>query len=109
MNPLGLEMLTLLGMPPVEYIKLASDLGCAEVSTGLSGLPLTMFGISDFAPYPMWSLKDDAALRRDGGHLARGHQHQLVRLLVDQEDGEHFVVHHTVDYLGHVIAQGGEF
>lgn len=65
MNPLGLEMLTLLGMPPVEYIKLASDLGCAEVSTGLSGLPLTMFGISDFAPYPMWSLKDDAALRRE--------------------------------------------
>ena len=62
---LGIEMLTLLGMPPVEYVRLASELGCVEVSTGLSGLPLTMFGITDFAPWPMWSLKDDAALRRE--------------------------------------------
>lgn len=62
---LGLEMLTLLGMPPVEYIKLAAELGCAEVSTGLSSLPLTMFGITDYAPWPMWSLKDDPALRRE--------------------------------------------
>ena len=65
MNRLGIEMLTLLGMPPVEYVKLASELGCVSVSTGLSGLPLTMFGITDFAPYPMWSLRDDAALRRE--------------------------------------------
>ncbi|MBW8753588.1 MAG: TIM barrel protein [Sphingomonadales bacterium] len=64
-NRLGIEMLTLLGMPPVEYVKLASELGCVSVSTGLSGLPLTMFGIDDFAPYPMWSLRDDAALRRE--------------------------------------------
>lgn len=62
---LGIEMLTLLGMPPVEYVRLAGDLGCREVSTGLSGLPLTMFGITDFAPWPMWSLKDDPALRRE--------------------------------------------
>ena len=62
---LGIEMLTLLGMPPVEYVRLAGELGCVEVSTGLSGLPLTMFGITDFAPYPLWSLKDDAALRRE--------------------------------------------
>lgn len=65
MNPLGIEMLTLLGMPPVEYVTLAAELGCAEVSSGQSGLPLTMFGITDFAPYPMWSLKDDPALRRE--------------------------------------------
>lgn len=58
-------MLTLLGMPPVEYIRLAGELGCAEVSTGLSGLPLTMLGITDFAPYPEWSLRDDPALRRE--------------------------------------------
>ncbi len=62
---IGLEMLTLLGMPPVEYIQLAAELGCVEVSTGLAGLPLTLFGIADFAPYPMWSLKDDPALRRE--------------------------------------------
>ena len=62
---LGLEMLTLLGMPPVEYVMLAAELGCVEVSTGLSSLPLSMFGIEDFAPWPMWSLKEDAVLRRD--------------------------------------------
>lgn len=62
---LGIEMLTLLGMPPIEYVRLAGELGCIEVSTGLGGLPLTMFGITDFAPYPKWSLKDDKALRRE--------------------------------------------
>lgn len=62
---LGIEMLTLLGMPPVEYVQLAAGLGCREVSTGLTGLPLTMFGIEDFAPYPLWSLRDDPALRRE--------------------------------------------
>ena len=62
---LGLELLTLLGMPPVAYVRLAAELGCAEVSTGLSGLPLSLFGIADYAPWPMWSLRDDAALRRE--------------------------------------------
>ena len=60
---LGLEMLTLLGMPPVEYVRLAGELGCVEVSTGLSGLPLSMFGLPDVF-YPDWSLRDDPALRR---------------------------------------------
>jgi sugar phosphate isomerase/epimerase len=64
-NRLGIEMLTLLGMPPVEYVKLAAELGCVEVSTGLSGLPLPMFGIADFTLYPEWSLRDDPALRRE--------------------------------------------
>lgn len=62
---LGMEMLTVLGMPPVDYVRLAAELGCASVSTGLSGLPLTMFGITDYAPYPMWSLREDPALRRE--------------------------------------------
>lgn len=62
---LGLEMLTLLGMPPVEYVSLAAELGCREVSTGLSGLPLAMFGIDDYTPWPSWSLRDDPALRRE--------------------------------------------
>lgn len=63
-NKLGLEMLTLLGMPPVEYVKLAAELGCAEVSTGLTGLPLSMFGLDDVF-YPEWSLRDDPALWRE--------------------------------------------
>lgn len=65
MNRLGIEMLTLLGMPPVEHVRLAGELGCVSISTGLTGLPLTMFGITDFAPYPAWSLESDPALRRE--------------------------------------------
>jgi len=64
-NRLGIEMLTLLGMPPVDYVTLAGELGCVSVSTGLSGLPLAMFGITDYAPYPAWSLRDEPALRRE--------------------------------------------
>jgi sugar phosphate isomerase/epimerase len=78
MNRLGLEMLTLLGMPPVEHLRLAAELGCASISTGLSGLPLAQFGYSDFTPYPAWSLEDNptlqremkAALRDTGVHIA---------------------------------------
>lgn len=65
MNRLGLEMLTLLGMPPVEHVRLAASLGCVSISTGLSGLPLARFGYPDFAPYPPWSLEDDPGLRRE--------------------------------------------
>jgi sugar phosphate isomerase/epimerase len=64
-NRLGIEMLTLLGMNPVDHVQLAAELGCVSISTGLTGLPLTMFGIDDFAPYPMWSLRDDPNLRRE--------------------------------------------
>jgi len=57
-------MLTTLGMPPVEYVRLAAELGCSEVSSGLSGLPLSMFGL-DEEFYPEWSLPDAPALRRE--------------------------------------------
>jgi sugar phosphate isomerase/epimerase len=64
-NRLGLEMLTLLGMPPVEHVRLAAELDCASISTGLSGLPLAQFGYPDFTPYPAWSLEDNPALQRE--------------------------------------------
>ncbi len=64
MNRLGIEMLTLLGMPPVEHVKLAGELGCVAISTGLTGLPLDQFGV-DLTLYPLWSLADDPALRRE--------------------------------------------
>jgi sugar phosphate isomerase/epimerase len=80
MNRLGIEMLTLLGMPPVEHIKLAADLGCVSISTGLSGLPMVQFGYPDFSPYPVWSLENNfilcrevkAALRDTGVHIGLG-------------------------------------
>lgn len=64
-NRLGIEMLTLLGMNPVDHVRLSAELGCVSISTGLTGLPLTMFGITDYAPYQMWSLENDPELRRE--------------------------------------------
>lgn len=62
-NRLGIEMLTLLGMPPVEHIRLAGELGCASISTGLMRLPMSMFGRAEL--YPEWSLLDDSELRSE--------------------------------------------
>lgn len=59
MNPLGIELLTVLGLGPVEHVTLAADLGCSAVSMGLSQLPFNPHN------YPAWSLADDAALRRE--------------------------------------------
>ena len=63
MNRLGIEMLTLLGMPVVDHIRLAADLGCVSISTGLGRLPMAMFGHAEI--HAPWSLADDAALRRE--------------------------------------------
>ena len=65
MNRLGLELLTVLGMPPVEHVILAANLGCVSISTGLSGLSLAQFGYPDLSPYPAWSLEHDPVLRRE--------------------------------------------
>ena len=59
MNRLGIELLSVFGMNPVEHVELAAELGCAFVSTGLSQLPFNPLG------YRPWSLRDDAQLRRD--------------------------------------------
>ncbi|MDG2003320.1 MAG: TIM barrel protein [Novosphingobium sp.] len=64
-NRLSLEMLTLLGMPPVEHIALAAELGCAGISLGQAGRALAHFGFSDFKPYPDWALADNPALLRE--------------------------------------------
>ena len=59
MNPLAIERLCVFGLPPVQFINLAADLGCRYISTGL--LPMT------YNPhgYPKWSLRDDPVLRRE--------------------------------------------
>jgi len=65
-NRLGIEMLTLMGMGPVDHIRLAGELGCVSISTGLMKLPLARFGHGHLDTlYPDWSLADDAALRRE--------------------------------------------
>ncbi len=59
MNRLGIEFLSVFGMPPVELVELAADLGCAHISMGLSRFPLDPYG------HRPWSLRDDPGLRRD--------------------------------------------
>jgi sugar phosphate isomerase/epimerase len=65
MSRLGLEMLTVLGMPPVDHIRLAAKLGCTLISTGLSGLPMRQLGVPDWTLFADWSLETDGALRAE--------------------------------------------
>jgi sugar phosphate isomerase/epimerase len=59
-NPIGIERLCLFGMPPVEHVALAADLGCPCIGIGLTAMRY-------YNPdnYPDWSLRDDPALRRE--------------------------------------------
>lgn len=59
MTELALGFLNGFGLPPVEFVELAAELGCRYVSAVVQGVPLVPLG---YAPF---SLKDDAGLRRD--------------------------------------------
>jgi len=59
MERLGIEFLSVFGLPPVEFVTLAADLGCRYISTGLTSVPYNP------PTYPPFSLKDDPALRRE--------------------------------------------
>jgi sugar phosphate isomerase/epimerase len=59
MRDLGIEFISVLGMPPVEFVHLAADLGCRYISTPLAGAGLESLG------YPAFSLKEDLRLRQD--------------------------------------------
>lgn len=59
MRDLGIEFLSVFGLPPVEFVTLAADLGCRHISTGLESSPFNPLG------YPPFSLREDAALRRE--------------------------------------------
>jgi sugar phosphate isomerase/epimerase len=56
---LGIEQLSVFGLPPVQFVNLAADLGCRYISTN--------FVPPRFNPhnYPKWSLREDPALRRE--------------------------------------------
>ena len=57
MNRLGIEFLSVFGLSPVQLVNLAADLDCPYISTGLTPAPFNPLG------YPLWSLRDDKALR----------------------------------------------
>ena len=59
MNRLGIEHISVFGLPPVEFVNLAGDLGCAHIAIALTPIDINPHG------YPSYSLRDDAALRRD--------------------------------------------
>ena len=59
MDRLGIEMLCVFGMPPIDYVQLVADLGCRYITTGLDGFVLKQLG------YHPFSLRDDPGLRRE--------------------------------------------
>ncbi len=65
MSRLGIELLTVLGMPPVEHVRLAAELGCSFISTGLGGIPMRSLGVPDWTMFPDWSLEGNPALQRE--------------------------------------------
>jgi sugar phosphate isomerase/epimerase len=59
MDRVGIGFLSVFGLPPVQFVDLAADLGCRYISTFLLGQPLSALG------YPPFSLRDDVALRNE--------------------------------------------
>ncbi|MCV7194956.1 sugar phosphate isomerase/epimerase family protein [Mycobacterium angelicum] len=59
MNQLGIGFLSVFGLPPVKFVDLAADLECRCISMWVRGSALVPLG------YPPFSLRDDAALRKD--------------------------------------------
>jgi sugar phosphate isomerase/epimerase len=58
LNRLGIESISVFGLPPVEFVNLAADLGCAHISATLTPIDINPHG------YPRWSLREDPVLRR---------------------------------------------
>src|SRR6202007_728141 len=53
---LSIDSQTIFGLPPLDHIALAADLGCSHVSFGLQPVPWKLDA------FPQWSLRDDPAL-----------------------------------------------
>ena len=56
---LGIEHISVFGLHPVDFVRLARRLGCDRVGLGLEPAGDNPHG------YPHWSLRTDAGLRRD--------------------------------------------
>jgi sugar phosphate isomerase/epimerase len=73
MNQLAIGFLNGFGLPPLDFVDLTADLGCRYMSIVVQGAPLVPLG------YPPYSLKDDAALRREL-HTAMDHRGVAISL-----------------------------
>jgi sugar phosphate isomerase/epimerase len=58
-NRLGMEFISVLAMPPVDFVRFAAQSGCGHIGIALTPITPNPHG------YPAWSLRDDPALRRD--------------------------------------------
>ena len=56
---IGIDFISVLAQPPVDFVNLAADLGCQRISLALQPITGNPHG------YPAWSLRDDPALRRE--------------------------------------------
>ena len=83
MERLGIEPISVFGMPPVPYIELAADLGLRYIAIMLTAMP-NSYG------YPPFSLRDDRELRRHT--LAALHDREVSIAL-----GEGMVVREDTD------------
>ena len=84
MDRVGIEFLSVFGLPPVAFVNLAADLGCRYISTVLEPLEYNPHG------YPKYSLRHDRALRRE---MAAAMRDRGVSLSL----GEGFVVQPGLD------------
>jgi sugar phosphate isomerase/epimerase len=57
-DPLGIELISVMAMPPVEFVALAAELGVRRI--GLAATPIT----ANPHGFPGWNLATDATLRR---------------------------------------------
>jgi sugar phosphate isomerase/epimerase len=56
---LSIDFISALGMPPIDFVHLAADLGCGRVGIALTPITANPHG------YPGWSLRNDPQLRRE--------------------------------------------
>jgi sugar phosphate isomerase/epimerase len=56
MDRIGIDVLGVFGLPPVDFVTMAADLGCAYISTALQPMGTNLHGVD-------WSLRDPATRR----------------------------------------------
>jgi sugar phosphate isomerase/epimerase len=81
---LSIDFISVFGLPPPQFVALASELGCRYVSIALAPMQ------SNPHDYPPWSLRDDSGLRRD---TAAALEHRGVKIAL----GEGFLVRQGSD------------
>jgi sugar phosphate isomerase/epimerase len=83
-NALSIDFISVFGLPPIQFVKLAAELECEHISIALTPMPANPHR------YPLWSLREDSGLRRD---MIAGLQDCGVSIFM----GEGFLVRPGID------------